>query len=50
MLIFQGIDSLSQKMNPHSSALLDLVLLELESRREAAESHHAFEEKTSLGW
>lgn len=48
MLIFQGTDSLSQKMNPHTSALLDLVLLELESWREVAESHLAFEEKMSL--
>lgn len=49
MLIFQGTDSLTQKMNPHSSARLDSVLLELESRREAAESLHAFEEKKPLG-
>lgn len=48
MLIFQGTDSLSQKMNPHTSALLDLVLLELESWRDVAESHPAFEEKMSL--
>lgn len=54
MLIFQGTDSLSQKMNPHTSALLDLVLLELESWREVAESQgealdSAFQHSSTFG-